>query len=448
MLKKIFFMRTAYLSLSCLILQQLIVAASPLAFVQLTNALDAKTNVTGALVLVSLNLLLPYFPGVAYFHLSQIWEQEAYGRFLNALKQRIASESSHWNAKEEKERTLSFFTKDGYAIIHQTLQKGLDLLSTGLNALLSILALAFLFSPLLLVGYAVSLALVAICLKQQDKVLFSKSETTENHKIALTSLLTNAWDNVVLGNQTNTGVYNRKLNQAFETQKNHVTSLSLYTELSSLGMAMLCLLPTFGVFLYLFLTHLDNNLFLIQLSISLPRLFQVLNSTTTLVYHINGWAAQRGRLKLLSDALTPLAKIDLRQRITWENITVASNNETQSWPSPDDFMAHLKTITSGRFTITGTNGAGKSTSLLHIKSHFKGDAYYLPSHHTLSFDSETESRSSGQKLMAVFKEIQADPAPLLLLDEWDANLDHLNTAELDKQIDKIALSKVVLEIRH
>lgn len=50
--------------------------------------------------------------------------------------------------------------------------------------------------------------------------------------------------------------------------------------------------------------------------------------------------------------------------------------------------------------------------------------------------------------MAQFDEIVGLDVPVILLDEWDANLDADNTARLDARIDELALHKLIIEIRH
>ena len=58
-------------------------------------------------------------------------------------------------------------------------------------------------------------------------------------------------------------------------------------------------------------------------------------------------------------------------------------------------------------------------------------------------------RSTGELLKEQVEEIyQNVEAKIILLDEWDANLDGLNQNRLSNLIDQIAQKKCVIEVRH
>ncbi len=143
------------------------------------------------------------------------------------------------------------------------------------------------------------------------------------------------------------------------------------------------------------------------------------------------------RLQGLSEILsTP--KPDLQGRICADKLKV--------WQTGQVFNPNALP-TAGRMTLIADNGAGKSSQLLLLKEHLGEQAYYLPTKHHLYFR-ERMTGSTGQQLMAQFDEIAGLDVPVILLDEWDANLDTHNTARLDARIDELALHKLIIEIRH
>lgn len=89
---------------------------------------------------------------------------------------------------------------------------------------------------------------------------------------------------------------------------------------------------------------------------------------------------------------------------------------------------------------------------LYPKNYLKfGDnSFLLPSHSDLIFlSSYGKSLSTGEKMILILDEIKNDvETNLLLLDEWDANLDHSNIENISQKINVIAKNICVIEVRH
>ena len=107
------------------------------------------------------------------------------------------------------------------------------------------------------------------------------------------------------------------------------------------------------------------------------------------------------------------------------------------------------TLKPGRLTMRGENGAGKSTALMLVKNSLANRAFFLPTQNQLSFTSETNKYSTGKslrnRLMEILEKVDVD---VLLLDEWDANLDKENQERLSALIEELASKKCVIEVRH
>ena len=105
--------------------------------------------------------------------------------------------------------------------------------------------------------------------------------------------------------------------------------------------------------------------------------------------------------------------------------------------------------TGERIGIVGKNGAGKSTLLMMVKDLLSDRAFFLPTHNQLSFFAETHKQSTGEslrhRLLEIIEKVDTD---VLLLDEWDANLDKENQEKLSSLIDELATKKCVIEVRH
>ena len=118
---------------------------------------------------------------------------------------------------------------------------------------------------------------------------------------------------------------------------------------------------------------------------------------------------------------------------------------------PLDKALHFTALNAaGRYTLQGPNGVGKSCLLLWLKQQWGTAAFYLPTHiHNLLFN-HTQGLSSGQKMIAALQAITQfqDSFQVLLLDEWDANLDAINLKRTDAVIEQLAKNKKIIEVRH
>ncbi len=84
-----------------------------------------------------------------------------------------------------------------------------------------------------------------------------------------------------------------------------------------------------------------------------------------------------------------------------------------------------------------------------VKDLLSDRAFFLPTHNQLSFLAETQKQSTGEslkhRLLEIIDKVDTD---VLLLDEWDANLDKENQERLSTLIDELATKKCVIEVRH
>lgn len=87
--------------------------------------------------------------------------------------------------------------------------------------------------------------------------------------------------------------------------------------------------------------------------------------------------------------------------------------------------------------------------LNYLKSSFS-NFFFLPVQSLLYWeDNETIEYSTGQRINSVlnkiFLEIDDD---VVLIDEWDANLDKKTKDDLSNKIQELSLRKTIIEVRH
>ena len=106
---------------------------------------------------------------------------------------------------------------------------------------------------------------------------------------------------------------------------------------------------------------------------------------------------------------------------------------------------------TGRITLIGQNGVGKSSLLLQLKEQFGNNAYYLPAKHSLFFaNAMSHQGSSGQQLIRQLSELKSELSDIqvLLLDEWDAHLDRKNMAMIGDWLNHWADDLLIIDVRH
>ena len=104
----------------------------------------------------------------------------------------------------------------------------------------------------------------------------------------------------------------------------------------------------------------------------------------------------------------------------------------------------------GRWTIRAPNGTGKSTLLMALALHLapKHDVYLLPAHSNVATQDGCPG-STGQVKTQQFEDIDANVAPtvrVILLDEWNGNLDQANTQRLSAMIARWSQRCAVIEV--
>lgn len=65
------------------------------------------------------------------------------------------------------------------------------------------------------------------------------------------------------------------------------------------------------------------------------------------------------------------------------------------------------------------------------------------------FFHQNHNKSTGQKLSSQLMQISnISDVDVIILDEWDANLDGINKSHLDELINELARQRLVIEVRH
>lgn len=443
--------KSAYHCLLALVIQQLIVASSTLWIVRLSRDIVSGADFSTNLFLYLGSLILPYLPAAAMSVFLITWEQNTLKKYIHLFISANTRHTNLWSDKHKREAFISTVNHEGSQTINQAVNYYYGLSSSGLNILLNILTIAFLVDYLFIISYSLSLFLSFILIRIQNKSHKHLVQKAQNSRIELGKSILSFWDNVVLGNAYNLKFWEKDTDTRIDHAVKDNVSASAFRELISIGISLVTFLPSLIVVAYGMYRHATDALALAAFLVIMPRLFLILSYTYNLLYLVTQFGAMKTRVQTILHVVDTQESNESSSyipRIDWPSIQIQGNDLINGHQLSFDAMKDMLQK-PGRLTVRGKNGSGKSSLLLEIKRHFKEEAFYLPNQNHLHFSFGEVTKSTGELLKEQLEEIhQQVESKIILLDEWDANLDGINQQRLSQLIDQIAHKKCVVEVRH
>lgn len=444
-------------AISCfalLTVQQIIEASATLWLVTMMRKIVAHENFFPFLYLYLSSLIIPYIPGCIANICKITWKQEAQRSFINAFVASNSSQIGEWSNKGLKEEKLTILTTEGPNALHALIDYVYDLFSYVLSVFLNIFALSIVVEPLFGIAYGLSVLTVLVVMKIKRRLQRRLTQKALTARIDLYQSLLAAWDNVLLGNRYNFSLWQSKTSQRLNRCLQKNVELERFDQILAIIISLFTSLPSLVVVVYYVYMHRFDTDHLVAFLVTLPVLFTILSYTYQTLSLIFRWSMHRSKLISIYKAIQPIRdyQVSMEKKVKWPKIFLA---EAKGTPHPvastlnsyHELLPH--TNYSGRLTLRGENGAGKSTLLMLLKNALSDRAFFLPTQNQLSFLSETNKYSTGEslknRLVEILEKVEAD---VLLLDEWDANLDKENQEYLSALIDELALKKCVIEVRH
>lgn len=447
----------------CIILtfQQLLEASATYWLVTLMASIAKGTNFFPYIALYLGSLALPYIPLCFAYILKISWKQEAQRSFTNAFINANKDNISEWSNKGVKEQKLSILTSEGPNTIHIFIDYLWDLYTYVLSVILNVLALSIVVEPLFAVAYGISITCVIIVMKLKRRAQRQLTQKAMTARIDLCQSLLAAWDNVLLGNDYNFKLWDEKTTQRLNRCLQRNVALERFDQLLAISVTLMTAIPSLGIVIYYIIQHQHSPVELSAFVVILPLLFMILSYTHQTLSLAFRWTMHRSKLTTIYKAIqgSHAAQTALERKVKWGKLMLSlstaapDTSVSMAYPPPTPIFSHVDllqhTTRSGRLTIRGENGSGKSTTLMLIKNALAKRAFFLPTHNHLSFISETNKYSTGEslknRLMEILEKVDVD---VLLLDEWDANLDKENQEKLSALIDELSAKKCVIEVRH
>jgi ABC-type transport system involved in cytochrome bd biosynthesis fused ATPase/permease subunit len=442
--------------------QQIIEASSTIWLVTMMKKITSGEPFFLFLFLYLGSLVFPYIPGCIANIFKISWKQESQRSFIHAFVASNRNQIGEWSNKGLKEEKLSILTAEGPNALHALTDYIFDLYNYVISVFFNIFALSIIVEPIFGVAYSLSVLTVVIVMKVKRRIQRRLTQKALTARIDLYQSLLAAWDNVLLGNYYNFKIWQDKTAQRVNRSLQKNVELERFDQVLAIVISLLTSIPSLIVVVYYAYLNRASIPNLTAFLVTLPVLFTILSYTYQTLSLIFRWSMHRSKLISIFKAIQPIqnSSAAMEKKIKWPKIQIVKS--TVATAAPEDHISLVGpgyissyqelleyTTRSGRVTLRGENGAGKSTLLMLIKNSLSDRAFFLPTQNQLSFISETNKYSTGEslrnRLLEILERVDVD---VLLLDEWDANLDKENQERLSLLIDELAEKKCVIEVRH
>lgn len=444
--------KNTFWCITSLIVQQLIVAISTILIIHLGSAIANHTFPVGTLILFVSSLFFVYIPGITSLIYLEKSKFTAINQYILKFCEKISGRTSLYNNTRYRHEQEPWLTNEGNLVIGETSALAYNWLSTFLNAFLNILVIGTAISSWLIGAYLISFSLLLLCLHFSKSHIQTAASEFQTNRNKMNQSLLSGWDNILISNKYNLTFWKKLFNQNwYEAQKSAIKYEYLTNLTSSIAMA-LALLPIAIVTILFFYINHNNYGALAALIVTLPRQIQIIQNIFAVFSHAVAWTGIKTKLLGLAASLDlPSQQQTINSKIMWGSLSFYEESSLLNFDSIDSLLKHIGAKKCGRITLRGPNGAGKSVLLSLIKETMGEKAIFIPINSRLSFSStERSSLSQGEKMKYAIEEISHTlvAGNLLLLDEWDANLDQSNIDIISEKLAALSETISLIEVRH
>lgn len=440
--------RPLIICLSLLGIYQLIRSLSTYFLARLIQDIARGDSFVMAMAGFMATIVVPYLPWIfarRYLILADHHQMKA---LIETYGKNHWNQPNHWSDKNLRDERNAFISKEARDLIRQTIVYIFDGFSLSTDFLLSLLVLVYVSDSRLLWGYAIAGSLLVFAIKPINRMISKLASNLQKVQVQFDAHVQSSWDNIVLGNKLNSSMWSKAFEKYFTAYRDADTHMVTVQETATSALSVIAIVVIFAANFLLATSHQDLVLVSV-LAATLPKQIAMLQSLRSISYYITSYGSLSARFGGLQRILSRLPTIDVYSRVKMDQIQYT---HSVKGPLQIDSIEHLieqVATTAGRLTIRGPNGTGKSTVLKMLKDKLGDQAYYLPAHHQLFFDELDRDASTGQATLRQLQIVQQDnQINVLLLDEWDANLDPVNRAIQDDKIRELAESIAVIEVTH
>src|SRR6266481_2966034 len=464
-----------YIMITLMVTEALLAALTTWLMIRAGRAVTNNTFMVSDLIWIFVAQSASYLAGALSWYFAERAGFRAFGRYMLQFARDNRSYTRLLSDKQAREEVEPFLTNTTFINIFNFMYEMEDQLKLLLGLIFNSIVLGVEIDAGLPAAYAATFAiLMAIQLSVRRRIadIYLENQRQNNRVIAHGYT---AWDNVFAGNRYNLHLWLRgfksKLRDCLRAQ---ITAIMAREGLSAFG-GILGLAIVFSTMVFVAGHNAGDTELLIALAATLPRQIEMTNNVHEFASGWNDVLAMWTRVGGIVDNMQPAEDPNFDSRIHFDRLMLRErgSDSAKLCGSVGEAIALVRAQPTGRITVRGANGTGKSTLLAALKAEIKTRAYYWPTTDRLAFrfaieanldqsqafdDDEDDLRSrkptragfsSGERQLRSLEEIvRYTDAAIYLLDEWDANLDPSNRAMADALVEQLAHRARVIEISH
>jgi hypothetical protein len=439
------FSRYGFITTLLIVIQQLLSASSVIFLTRAINSTSNSSEIFINIIIFFILIISPYVPVcIAQFTMYQV---------VNTTHKKIVYDNintlrykTYLLKCNKKDIFISNLSRNSFMIINDYFTYIYRVISLILNVFFTIVIISTLISLEYLYSFIFSLVVSLIFINYIKNKVEKSSIIVENNLSIYASSIERSWSNFIFGSNKNLINYMKSLDSSSEKYYSSKLNNAYLQQLSNFCSAIIALLPLAIISIYLIHKNLDTTSLLSAILVNLTRMVGLFSFLGTLVYDITNFVQIKSRIKNMVDSLDIVDFTFIEKKDILKPIFING----QAFEKYSVFSDFLKNFLYGRFTITGDNGSGKTTMLYKLLEEYKDKAIFIPtSPKYLEWETKINNLSTGEQLYNIMiNEVKNCNEDIILLDEWDANLDKNKMILIDQLIDDISSRKVVIEVRH
>lgn len=365
---------------------------------------------------------------------NRIWEKY-YQKILQSLTNKVPLHSS-----ENRDITNALITTEANTAINDACNGWHGLVAVICNVLFNSVAIGLVVNPgvaVLLVGTFIAGVIVIQLVNSRIKSMATEIQKSKSHII---QAIYYGWDNVMFGSPLFRNSLQQHLHQKVQPYFK-ATELYEWFEMIIANVPVMLSIATLTLFSW---KELSQHPGLLGAYIAiLPRTIQIFQYMHAITMHTSRLLLLQTRLHKLQYLTDQLNEIPRDQRISFEKLRLIYGQKTidlkTALAEPSNAFGSL-----GRYQLYGSNGSGKSSYLMMLKEIFGDEAVMIGPGIELG-TGEYNQGSCGENTLAIVAALADTDARMILLDEWNANLDPVNYAKVDALLSLIAENKIIVE---
>ncbi len=445
----IFINKSFYLMILCILILQAIFASSTLWIAKLSQAVVLKQDLSLWLFLFIVSLFLIYIPAPGTVYLQSKATFSSFNKYVDIFTAAFKGRAQLRTNIGFKQERQPYLNNEAWLVITEFVGFILNVFTTLFNIVFNIAILGFIIDKSLIFAYAITIPLITIAIKSLKPLVTSSAKQAQADRTAMMQSLLPAWDSILIGNQLNMHLWKNHFGDKQQNANKSALKSVLFSELTTIISMFLILFPVVGTWVWLIYQNISNEVFLSMLIATFPRQIITIFHVSAIVAYASRWNSLKTRLEGLKSALLIPDPIPVGT-IAWNRIKAEKDNTFINIDSINSLQAITQDYSPGRTTLRGDNGTGKSSLLALIKEQLSEKAFLLPPHSDMFFAfSSDKSLSTGEKIRESLDEIKkSGKFQLLLLDEWDANLDKNHIVNISEKLNELAKEICIIEVRH